>query len=81
MPAYWYGKQRAASLFGTGPVYGTNAHQYMGWFYYGGGDELYARAAQRTQAQRRRLLLRSPMPTQPLGWFKKAVTGRRPSRA
>ena len=33
VPAYWYGKHRAASLFGTGPCYGTNASQFMGWFY------------------------------------------------
>ena len=41
VPAYWYGKHRAASLFGTGPAYGFNADQYMGWFYYGGGEALY----------------------------------------
>ena len=46
VPAYWYGKHRAASLFGTGPVYGTNADQYMGWFYYGGGDALYRELTQ-----------------------------------
>ena len=25
--AYWYGKNKAASLFGTGPVFGANASQ------------------------------------------------------
>ncbi len=34
-------RHRAASLLGTGPVYGTDASQFMGWFYYGGGDALY----------------------------------------
>ena len=26
VPAYWYGKNRAASLFGTGPCFGWDAH-------------------------------------------------------
>ncbi len=30
VPAYWYGKHRAASLFGTGPCYGTNAQPVHG---------------------------------------------------
>ena len=33
VPAYWYGKNRAASLFGTGPCYGWDAHQFLAWFY------------------------------------------------
>ena len=41
VPAYWYGKHRAASLFGTGPSYGFNANQCLGWIYYGGGQALY----------------------------------------
>ena len=60
VPAYWYGKHRAASLFGTGPVYGTNADQYMGWFYYGGGDALYRELTQDVLKLRGWLLLRSP---------------------
>ena len=39
VPAYWYGKHRAASLFGTGPAYGFNGSQFLGWFYYGGGKD------------------------------------------
>jgi TRAP-type mannitol/chloroaromatic compound transport system substrate-binding protein len=38
---YWYGKSKVASLFGTGPVFGQNAHQGLAWMYYGGGLELY----------------------------------------
>ncbi|HUV08664.1 MAG TPA: twin-arginine translocation signal domain-containing protein, partial [Spirochaetia bacterium] len=38
---YWYGKSKVASLFGTGPVFGQNAHQGLAWIYYGGGQELY----------------------------------------
>ncbi len=28
---YWYGKHKAASLFGTGPVFGFNANEGLGW--------------------------------------------------
>jgi TRAP-type mannitol/chloroaromatic compound transport system substrate-binding protein len=38
---YWYGKHKAASLFGTGPVFGFNANEGLGWIYNGGGKELY----------------------------------------
>ncbi|RMF10895.1 MAG: twin-arginine translocation signal domain-containing protein, partial [Alphaproteobacteria bacterium] len=34
--AYWYGKNKAASLFGTGPVFGANAAQILAWIHYGG---------------------------------------------
>jgi len=39
--AYWYGKNPAASLFGTGPSYGMSSQEVMGWMEYGGGRALY----------------------------------------
>ncbi|MEZ5822733.1 MAG: TRAP transporter substrate-binding protein [Bradyrhizobium sp.] len=75
VPAYWYGKHRAASLFGTGPVYGTNADQYMGWFYYGGGDALYRELTQDVLKLNVVGFFAFAMPTQPLGWFKNPVAG------
>ena len=39
--AYWYGKNKAASLFGTGPVFGANASQILAWIHFGGGKEMY----------------------------------------
>ena len=39
--AYWYGKNAAASLFGTGPSYGMSSQEVMGWMEYGGGRKLY----------------------------------------
>ncbi|MCW5688103.1 MAG: TRAP transporter substrate-binding protein [Pseudolabrys sp.] len=75
VPAYWYGKHRAASLFGTGPVYGTNADQFMSWFYYGGGDKLYRELTQDTLKLNVVGFFSFAMPTQPLGWFKKPVNG------
>ena len=32
--AYWYGKNPAASLFGTGPSYGMSSQEVMGWMEY-----------------------------------------------
>ena len=70
---YWYGKHKAASLFGTGPVFGFNANEGLGWIYNGGGKELF----EELQTQIMKLNVKSffamPMPTQPLGWFKKPV--------
>ena len=70
---YWYGKHKAASLFGTGPVFGFNANEGLGWIYAGGGKELF----EELQTQIMKLNVKSffamPMPTQPLGWFKKPI--------
>ena len=75
VPAYWYGKHRAASLFGTGPCYGTNASQYMGWFYHGGGQALYDELTQKILNLNVQGFFVFAMPTQPLGWFKKELKG------
>jgi TRAP-type mannitol/chloroaromatic compound transport system substrate-binding protein len=70
---YWYGKHKAASLFGTGPVFGFNANEGLGWIYNGGGKELF----EELQTQIMRVNIKSffamPMPTQPLGWFKRPI--------
>ena len=70
---YWYGKSKVASLFGSGPVFGQNAHMGLAWIYYGGGLELYneliANLGINTVG-----FFSMPMPTQPLGWFKKPIT-------
>jgi TRAP-type mannitol/chloroaromatic compound transport system substrate-binding protein len=69
VPAYWYGKNRAASLFGTGPCYGWDAHQFLAWFY-GPGQALYAELTQKVLKLNVVGWFLMPMPTQPLGWFK-----------
>ncbi|MFQ5848507.1 MAG: twin-arginine translocation signal domain-containing protein, partial [Candidatus Methylomirabilales bacterium] len=38
---YWYGKSKIASLFGTGPVFGQDAHLGLAWIHNGGGYQLY----------------------------------------
>jgi TRAP-type mannitol/chloroaromatic compound transport system substrate-binding protein len=75
VPAYWYGKHRAASLFGTGPCYGTTASNFMGWFYYGGGQALYDELTQKILKLNVQGFYVFAMPTQPLGWFKKEIHG------
>jgi TRAP-type mannitol/chloroaromatic compound transport system substrate-binding protein len=39
--AYWYGKNKAFSLFGTPPAFGWNANNFLAWMNYGGGYDLY----------------------------------------
>ncbi len=72
--AYWYGKNKAASLFGTGPVFGCNAGQMLAWIHFGGGKELYRELIQDILKLNLVGFFAMPMPTQPLGWFKKHIT-------
>ncbi len=71
--AYWYGKNKAASLFGTGPVFGANAAQVLAWIHYGGGKDLYRELVQEVLKLNLVGYFALPMPTQPLGWFKKKI--------
>ncbi|MEL6574855.1 MAG: TRAP transporter substrate-binding protein [Pseudomonadota bacterium] len=72
--AYWYGKNKAASLFGTGPVFGANASQMLAWIQYGGGKALYDELIQDVLGLNLVGFFAMPMPTQPLGWFKQEIT-------
>jgi len=69
---YWYGKSKVASLFGTGPVFGQNAHHGLAWIYRGGGQQLYDELIQKLGINTVGFFA-MPMPTQPLGWFKKEI--------
>ncbi|MDZ4094157.1 MAG: TRAP transporter substrate-binding protein [Paracoccaceae bacterium] len=71
--AYWYGKNKAASLFGTGPVFGGSSTAMMSWFYEGGGAELYRELTQDIMGMNIYGFLGFPMFAQPLGWFKNEV--------
>ena len=70
VPAYWYGKNRAASLFGTGPCWGWDGHQFLSWVYMGGGRQIYLDLLQKKLGLNVVGWFLMPMPTQPLGWFK-----------
>jgi TRAP-type mannitol/chloroaromatic compound transport system substrate-binding protein len=71
--AYWYGKNKAASLFGTPPAFGWNANQFLGWMKYGGGQELYDELVQDILGLDLVGFLSGPMPTQALGWFREPI--------
>ncbi len=71
--AYWYSKNSALALWGSGPAFGMDANMLLAWHHYGGGkallEEIY-----RTMNLQVTSFLYGPMPTQPLGWFKKPIT-------
>ncbi len=74
VPVYWYGKHKAASLFGTGPVFGGSATTMLAWFHAGGGAELYRELTQDILGLKVYGFYGFPMPAQPFGWFKKPIT-------
>jgi TRAP-type mannitol/chloroaromatic compound transport system substrate-binding protein len=74
VPVYWYGKHKAASLFGTGPVFGGSATTMLAWFHAGGGAELYRELTQDILGLKVYGFYGFPMPAQPFGWFKNPVT-------
>jgi TRAP-type mannitol/chloroaromatic compound transport system substrate-binding protein len=71
--AYWYGKNKAASLFGTGPVFGADASQMLAWIYSKEGKALYRELVQDILKLNLVGFFAMPMPTQPLGWFKEQI--------
>ncbi len=73
VPVYWYGKSKAASLFGTGPVFGGSATTMLAWFNQGGGAEFYRELTQDILGLNVVGFLGFPMFAQPFGWFKKEV--------
>lgn len=70
---YNYGKQNAIALWTSGPAFGMDANMVLAWHKYGGGKELLAKLYDSIGANVVSFLS-GPMPTQPLGWFKKPVT-------
>jgi TRAP-type mannitol/chloroaromatic compound transport system substrate-binding protein len=74
VPVYWYGKSKVASLFGSGPINGCDAQQTLAWIYRGGGLQLYQELLAKLGLNAVGFFA-MPMPTQPLGWFKKPVKG------
>ncbi|MGL4634722.1 MAG: TRAP transporter substrate-binding protein [Beijerinckiaceae bacterium] len=69
---YHYGKQAALSLWGSGPGYAMDANMLLAWHKYGGGKELLAELYTSIGANVVSFPY-GPMPTQPLGWFKKPI--------
>jgi TRAP-type mannitol/chloroaromatic compound transport system substrate-binding protein len=69
---YHYGKQTALALWGSGPGFAMDANMLLSWHRYGGGKELLAKLYESIGANVVSFPY-GPMPTQPLGWFKKPV--------
>ncbi len=70
---YHYGKQTALALWGSGPAFGMDANMLLSWHKYGGGKQLLDKLYGSINANVVSFPY-GPMPTQPLGWFKKPVT-------
>jgi TRAP-type mannitol/chloroaromatic compound transport system substrate-binding protein len=70
---YHYGKQTALALWGSGPGYAMDANMLLAWHKYGGGKELLAKLYASVGLNVVSFPY-APMPTQPLGWYKKPVT-------
>jgi TRAP-type mannitol/chloroaromatic compound transport system substrate-binding protein len=68
---YWYGKSKVASLFGSGPVTGCDAAQNLAWINTQ-GMPFYNDLMKKLQLDVVGFFA-MPMPTQPLGWFKKPI--------
>ncbi len=70
---YHYGKQNALALWGSSPCFSMDANQVLSWHKYGGGKELLDKIYKSIGANVVSFPY-GPMPTQPLGWFKKPIT-------
>jgi len=70
---YWYGKQPALALWGSGPAYGMDSNMLLAWHYYGGGKEILA-DIYKSIGMNVVSFPYGPMATEPLGWYKKPIT-------
>jgi TRAP-type mannitol/chloroaromatic compound transport system substrate-binding protein len=70
--AYWYGKSAALALWGSGPAFGMDANTLLSWNQYGGGQQLLNEIYSGLKLDVVSFPY-GPMPTQPLGWFKKPI--------
>jgi TRAP-type mannitol/chloroaromatic compound transport system substrate-binding protein len=70
--AYHYGKNSALALWGSGPAFGMDPNMVLAWHNYGGGKELVDEIYKSINMDVKTFLY-GPMPTQPLGWFKKPI--------
>ncbi len=70
--AYHYGKNNALALWGSGPSFGMDANTLLAWHNYGGGEALLIEIYKSLNIDVKSFVY-GPMPTQPLGWFKKPI--------
>lgn len=74
-PAYWVGRNKAATLFGPAPggPFGMDVMDYLGWIYDGGGLELYREFYRDQLKQNVVVFPLTAVDRQALGWFKSPV--------
>ena len=70
--AYHYGKNSALALWGSGPAFGMDPNMVLAWHNYGGGKALLEEIYKSLNLDVVSYLY-GPMPSQPLGWFKKPI--------
>ncbi len=70
--AYHYGKNTALALWGSGPAFGMDPNMVLSWHQYGGGKALLEEIYKSLNIDVVSYVY-GPMPTQPLGWFKKPI--------
>ena len=70
--AYHYGKSNSLALWGSGPAFGMDPNMLLSWHYYGGGEALLQEIYKSINIDVVSYVY-GPMPTQPLGWFKKPI--------
>jgi TRAP-type mannitol/chloroaromatic compound transport system substrate-binding protein len=70
--AYHYGKSSALALWGSGPAFGMDPNMVLSWHNYGGGKQLLEDIYKSLNIDVASYVY-GPMPTQPLGWFKKPI--------
>ena len=70
--AYHYGKSNALALWGSGPAFGMDPNMVLAWHYYGGGKAMLEEIYKSLNIEVTSFVY-GPMPTQPLGWFKKPI--------
>lgn len=70
--AYHYGKNSALALWGSGPGFGMDPNMVLAWHNYGGGKALLEEIYKTLNLDVVSYLY-GPMPSQPLGWFKKPI--------
>jgi TRAP-type mannitol/chloroaromatic compound transport system substrate-binding protein len=69
---YWYGKNPALALWGSGPAFGMDANMLLAWHKYGGGKEILADIYKSLNLDVVSFPY-GPMPVEPLGWYKKPI--------
>ncbi|SDO64984.1 TRAP-type mannitol/chloroaromatic compound transport system, substrate-binding protein [Lutimaribacter pacificus] len=68
-PSYWVGKIPASEMF-TGVPFGPDAGEYLAWFYFGGGKDLYEEIYHKRGVHG---VICAVMPPETSGWFREEI--------